>query len=124
MSLREGLTTALTTGLGTGYKVIGYPAALDAVTGPTVSLWATNLEHLPAAPNGHYQVTYTVQLFTGHQDPARADDALDASLEDLLGVLWNLDDYLLERAERTVSEDNRIHSWTLTLTGGIKITEA
>lgn len=123
MSLRAGLTAALTTGLGTGYRVIGYPASLDAITKPTVALWATNLEHLAAAPNGYFQVTYTVQLFTGYQDPAKADEALDASLADLLAVLWNLPDYLLDRAERTVSQDDTIHSWTLTVHAGINITE-
>lgn len=123
MSLREGLTTALTNGLGTGFKVIGYPATLDGVSGPTVALWATEIRPLLAAPNGHYGVDYTIQVLTAHQDPARADDDLDASMAAVLAVLWNHPTYLLTQATRTVSEDNKIHSWTLTVSTGITITE-
>lgn len=124
MTLRSALTDLLETGLGAGYKVIGYPATIDAITGPTVALWATDLKPLDAAPNGNYEVTYTAQLFTAHQDPARADDDLDESLTAVLAVLWAASAYLLTSAQRTVSEDAKIHSWTLTVTGGITITEA
>ena len=122
-ALAAGLTSALETGLGAGYKVIGFPSTIDGITKPTVALWATKLQHLPAAPNGHFQVDFTVQLLTPHQDPAKADEALGSNLSDLLAVLWNLEGYLLDSAERTVSEDSKIHSWTLTVRGGITITE-
>ena len=123
MSLQGGLVTLLTEGLPT-VRVIGYPGSIDGITGPTVMAWATDLKHLEAAPNGHYQVDLTVMLYTAHQDPQRAEDDLSASLEAVLGVLWQADSYLLTGAQRTVSEDNKIHSWTLTLSGGITLTEA
>lgn len=124
MSLQAALADLLTTGLGTGFKVAPYPGTVDGITGPTVMVWTTDLKHLPAAPNGHYQVDFTVLLCTSHQDPRRAEDDLSASLEAVLGVLWQADSYLLTGAQRTVSEDNKIHSWTLTLSGGITLTEA
>jgi len=123
VSLQGGLVTLLTEGLPT-FKVIGYSGDLDGITGPTVMAWATDLKHLPAAPIGHYQVDLTVLIYTAHQDPRRAEDDLSASLDAVLGVLWNAPQYLLTGAQRTVSQDNTIHSWTLTVSGGITITEA
>ena len=119
--LRADLHAALIAGLGPAYRVIGFPTSLDAVTKPTVAAWTTGLTRLPEAPVGHLAVTYTVQVLTGHQDPKRADDALDAALGDVLAVLWAAPQFLLESADRTVSEDNRFHSWTLTVRGGITI---
>ena len=123
MSLQGGLVTLLTEGLPT-VRVIGYPGSIDGITGPTVMAWATDLKHLEAAPNGHYQVDLTVLIYTAYQDPKRAEDDLSTSLTAVLGVLWDAPQYLLTGGQRTVSEDNKIHSWTLTVSGGITITEA
>lgn len=122
MSLRSELTTLLTDGLP-AVKVIGYPAGLDAVTKRTLALWATDLTHLDAAPNGHYRVEFTVQLFSQYPDPARADDDLDGFLTDVLEVLWPSRRYVLERAERTTSQSDALQSWTLTVHAGLTITE-
>lgn len=120
MNLRQDLADTLTAALPT-YKVYGYPAVIDAITRPTVCLWTTGVQHLPEAPHS-YLATYTLQVFTGHQDPERADAALDDSLTDLLAVLWDQPSYLLDRAERTISEDGKIHSWTLTINRVLQIT--
>jgi len=122
VSLQGGLVTLLTEGLPT-MRVLGYPGSIDGITGPTVMVWATDLKHLEAAPIGHYQVDLTVLIYTAHQDPQRAEDDLSTSLTAVLAVLWNAPQYLLVGAQRTVSQDNTIHSWTLTVSGGITITE-
>ena len=121
MSLQGGLVTLLTEGLPT-VRVLGYPGSLDGITGPTVMAWATDLKYLEAAPIGHYQVDLTVLIYTAHQDPQRAEDDLSTSLDAVLGVLWDSTAYLLTGAQRTISQDNTIHSWTLTVSGGITIT--
>lgn len=122
-NLRSGLRSLLEGSLP-GYKIIGYPFAPSVITEPTVALYATNLEHLAQAPNGHYSIEYKVEVFTSAQtDMSRVDDALDDALTDLLDALWDSDSYLLDTAVRTVSEDNKFHSWTLTVRGGLVISK-
>ena len=123
MALQGGLVTLLTEGLPT-MRVLSYPGTVDGITGPTVMAWATDLKHLPAAPNGHFEVDLTVLIYTAYQDPKRAEDDLSTSLTAVLAVLWDAPQYLLTAGQRTVSQDNTIHSWTLTVSGGITITEA
>ena len=121
-NLRAPLLAALSA-LPAGYKVIGSNTP-TAVTTPTIAVWATDLVPAQAAVSGRYKVSYILQLFTGHQDPAKADDALDASLGELLTVLWDSQQFVFETAQRTTSVDDTIHSWTITVSGGILIEKA
>jgi len=121
-NLRAPLVQALQEGLGTGWTIIGTPRALDAVQGPTVAVYADRLAPLPQAPAGHYRIQFTINVMTPITDPARADDALDESLSAVLALLWERTDFLLESAERGVIQDSSIHAWTLTVAGGLTIT--
>jgi len=121
VSIRSDLADLLADGLP-GYRVIGYPGALDGVTRRTVALWADRITAMPEAPNGHYAVTYTVRVITPYTDPAQADDDLDEAMGDVLALLWDSSAYLLSEARREVVEDTSLHCWTLTVTGGITIT--
>jgi hypothetical protein len=123
MKLQDDLAAVLVEGLPSSIRVIDYPAGIDAIQCPTVACWALDLTPAKAAPKGRYEVEFTLMLYTAYQDPERAEDDLAASLESLLDVLWDSERYLLTRATRTVSEDNKIHSWSLTVSGGITITE-
>lgn len=122
-NLRAPLLAALAA-LPASWKVIGYPYSPSAITTPTIALWATDLVPAQAAVSGRYKVSYILQLFTGHQDPTKADDALDASLGELLTVLWDSQQFVFETAQRTTSVDDTIHSWTITVSGGILIEKA
>lgn len=123
MSLRDGLRTVLTEGLPT-YKVFDYDAPLDAIGKPTVCFWVSSLKPLASAPNGNYEVTYTVAVYTGHQDPVKAEAALDDHMEEVLAVLWDAPGFILSGAERASAKENTVHAWLLTLTGGITITHS
>ncbi|MBX9243415.1 hypothetical protein ICW40_01165 [Actinotalea ferrariae] len=120
MNLRQGLVDLLKP-LAPGVRVIGFPGTLDGVPRRTVALWVNEVGHLDAAPNGHYRVEYTLALYTPHQDPARADTDLDGFLELVLPLLWSSPSYVLDRAVRTVSANETVHSWTLTIHAGITI---
>lgn len=122
-TLQQGLVDTLTAALP-GVRVIGYPGTLDGISGPTVMTWTTDLEYLPEAPIGHFRVTHTVLVYAAFQDPERAEADLSATLQAVLEALWDHPSYLLSSAQRTVSEDNKIHSWTLTVSAGINISEA
>jgi hypothetical protein len=122
VKLQSALAADLTEGLGSGFIVLDHPATLDAPTGPTVSVWAASLTPAPEAPAGRFLADFTVELLTRHEAPALAEDDLATSLMAVLAVLWARGDYLLTKADRTVSEDRRLHSWTLTVTGGLTIT--
>lgn len=120
--IQDALTTVLTENLPETFTVKGYAAAIDVPGGPTVVLWPAGLTFHPEVPGQTYQVDFTIQVLTRYEDPELAEADLAESLSEVLGVLFEHDDYLVTKADRTVSEDNRIHSWTLTVTSGLELT--
>lgn len=120
MKLQDELATALADGLGTGYVVNDYPTGTDAPTGRTVHVWCSTIDYLPAA-QADYRLDFTVEILTRHEDPKAAEADLAAALMDVLAVVQGTGSFLLTKADRTVT-DSRIHSWTLTVTGGANLT--
>lgn len=120
--LAADLRDVLRAALPNTWRVGGFPTP-GRPDRPTVHAWTTELAHLEAAPHGHYVVTFSVAIYTPHQDPEKADDALDGQLQQVLDALWSIDDVVLDRAERTVTTDQTVHAWVLTVRRGITITQ-
>lgn len=121
--LATPLRQALTAALPASWKVGDFVPVGTRVDRMTVSVWATTMHHLDAAPSGHYVLGLTVAILTPHQDPQRADDTLDDALRRVLSALWVLPGVLVTAAERQATNDQTVHAWVLTVQGGITITE-
>lgn len=120
--LATPLRQALTAALPASWKVGDYVPVGTRVDRTTVSVWTTSLDHLEAAP-ANYVVGFTVAILTQHQDPKRADDALDDALQKVLAALWRMTSVLVTGAERQATNDQTVHAWVLTVQGGISITD-
>lgn len=114
MSARTELAAALTAALPT-YRVLGYAADLDAVARPTVLVWADKIVRRPEWASGLFEFTLMMWVLVGTEDPARADDALDDALEDVLGALQPIGWVQWSGAERGVLRD-AFHGWQITVT--------
>jgi len=124
MSLRAPIAAALAAALPGTWKVTGYPGqVMGRVDRTTVAVWTNEIAHLDGAPATAYVTTFTVALYSVHQDPAQADDDLEQTLPLLLDALWGMANLVLDKAERTVNADNTLHAWVLTVRQGITITE-
>ena len=122
MTFAADVQAALKAALPTTWKVDGYVPIGARVDRLTVGVWTTEITHGEGALAGAYVVGYTVTLYTPHQDPAKADAALDPALEQLLEALWTIPDVVLDKGERQVSNDQTTHVWSLTVRQGITIT--
>lgn len=120
--LATELRAALKSALPSSWRVGGFttPGRVDR---PTVAAWTTDLTHLDGAPNGNYVVTYTVAIYSQHQDGEKADNALDGHLQKVIDALWGIENLVLDRAERTVTNEQTVHAWVLTVRTGITITQ-
>lgn len=104
------------------WRVGGYLAAGTRVERTTVCVWTTDIGHMTGTSVG-YTVGYTVQLLVPNQDARRVDAVLDAALEQLVTALVQVPDVVLDKGERTVTNDNSAHAWVLTVRQGITITQ-
>lgn len=120
--LATPLRQALRAALPQSWKVGDFVPVGTRVDRTTVSVWANALAHLPAAPAG-YLLDLTVAILTPHQDPQRADDALDDAVQKVLAVLWTLPSVQVTAAERQATNDQTVHAWVITVQAGISITD-
>lgn len=112
MNARTALAEALTTALP-GFLVRGYALELDAVTRPTIMLWQTLVERLEQISLDRLKVTLELWVLVGAEDPAKADDALDDALGEVIAALHDLDWIDWTSAERGVLLD-RFHGYRIT----------
>lgn len=121
-TLHAQLVQTLRDGLGLGYTVLDFPTGTDAPTGRTVNVWTTTLAPGEGAMAGRFQVDYVLELTTRYTDPTMAEADLGASLADVLDVLWRSETYVLTKADRMTNEARTLHTWQLTVVGGLEIT--
>lgn len=119
-SARQQLAATLATGLGKGWRVVGYPTELDAVTRPTVMVWTESLEPAEQIGRDRLRVTLSLWVLSSSQNPATADDDLDARLVDVIAVLHPLAWIAWTSAERGVLADT-YHGYRITATAGVQI---
>ncbi|MGV8965338.1 MAG: hypothetical protein ACOH2F_03580 [Cellulomonas sp.] len=89
MSARTQLATELAAALPT-FRVMGFNDTLDAVTKPTVMVWQSSLARLDQINHDRLRVTLDLWVLTGRDNPEKADDDLDASLEEVIAALQPL----------------------------------
>lgn len=115
MSARTELAAALTVSLPSTWRVLGYAADLDAVTRPTVLVWADAFTPRPEWGSGLHSLTLKMWVLTQSEDPARADDALDDALDLVIDALTPINWVRFESAERGVLRET-FHGWQITAT--------
>lgn len=120
MSARTQLAADLKTGLPT-YPVVAYDPTLDVVRKPTLMLWQDYLTRPERLALSAVQVNLILWVLVGIEDPAKADDALDTALEDVLFALEPIAWVQWEKAERGIFAE-RFHGYKVTLTAMAAIT--
>lgn len=123
--LRSQVVAPLKAGLPeANYKVEGYPSSVPVrPTKRTVCVWTTDIRPLQQAPS-QYEVDCTVLVVTPHQDPAKADDDLDAALSDVLTILWtDAPGVRFVSATRTSFNDDTVQAWNVSVITNITTTE-
>lgn len=121
MNARGVLAQALATALP-DVRVLGYPADVEAVTRPTVMLWQSLIERSDLLGLDRVKVTLELWALVATEDPARADDALDEHLENVLYALQDLTWLDWTTAERGVLAE-RFHGYRVTAQAVAKIGE-
>jgi len=84
---RAYIKDQLTPLLPKSWKFIHYFRNLDVQTNTVAMLLLDSVERSPANPQGAHIVTFTLQLREPQTDPAKREDSLDASLDDLIFAL-------------------------------------
>lgn len=97
---RKQLVADLKAALPREYAVIGYPS--DRVTRRTVAVWQETVTKTEQFGPPRLQVALAVWILTGQEDPAKADDELDAALLDVLTAMQPLTWVDWQTAERLV----------------------
>jgi hypothetical protein len=85
---REQLVEALAPLLPKSWKVVPFSRNLDTIAAPTVMVHASRIEKMPEAPGARHTVTFTVSVFDPHDDPSRAQGALD---DEVIALIFALD---------------------------------
>lgn len=120
MNVRSSLAAALAAALPATYLVRGYPYEPDAVTRPTVMLWQSLIERLPQLELDRLVVTVELWVLVATEDPAKADDALDDAVSDVLQALHPIGWINWSTAERGVLLD-RFNGYRITAQAVAKI---
>jgi hypothetical protein len=111
VSARTDLATYLTTALP-DFNVLPFYRDVDGVEGITVMVHASAITH-----DAKFVWTADVQVYvlSGHQDPQRAEDALDEALDRVIGVLATYPPTNDASAERAVVNGSSVQAWTVNL---------
>jgi hypothetical protein len=84
---REQLVEALTPMLPKKWRVIPFSRNVDIPTVPFVMVHASRIAKMPEAPGARHTVEFTVSVFDPHDDPSRAQGALDDEVIALIHAL-------------------------------------
>lgn len=117
MSTRKQLATALKPLLPSKVKIIDVPRSIDGleVNRPVVLLYR---EKRAKAPNaiGDYQDTFALWIITPGIDPARAEDALDDILDDVILAIDGIKWIQWTSADRSVFGDAQAPAYRIDIT--------
>lgn len=119
MSARTQLRAELSNAMP-DWRVTGARGILDAANKPSIGVWQTALNRKPEWQWDHVQVELEVWVVVPTEDPDKADDALDAGLEELLGALQPLTWVDWTSAERGVLGDS-LHGYKVAVVMVAKI---
>ena len=111
MSARTEVAAHLTQALPS-YTVVPFPQDPDRVSGVTVLVWRSQVQRGPV--KGARSSDIVVWVLSGHEDPRKAEDALDTALDAVLAALDDLDASSWDTAERGVYAD-RFNGYRITL---------
>jgi predicted RNase H-like nuclease len=104
MSARTALRDALRTALP-GYRVTGSAVVPSGISRPTVAVWQQSVVRRDELGQDRATVNLEIWVLVGHEDPEKADDALDAALDDLILALQPIDWVQWSEAQRGVLAD-------------------
>lgn len=119
MSARTQLRDALALGMPS-WRVTGARGIMDAANKPSIGVWQTSMSRQPEWRWDHVKVELEVWIVVPIEDPDKADDALDAALEEVLGVLEPLEWVDWTTAERGVLADS-LHGYKVAVVMVAKI---
>ena len=105
MTIRDDLSTALKAVLPSAWKIIPYQRNLDALDSLTVILKQSTIQDAPDAPQGKYQVSYTVTIASPKQSVQNAEDDLDDAVFVLLDAIKGIPWVKCTKAQKVVVDD-------------------
>lgn len=117
MNTRKAVAAALKPMLPSRVKLIDVPRSIDGleVNKPVVLLYR---EKRSKAPNaiGDYQDTLALWVITPGVDPARAEDALDDILDDVILAVDSVKQIQWTSADRSIFGDSQAPAYRIELT--------
>lgn len=116
MSVRSEVADALRPLLPANMRIIDVPRSLDGLDAnrPVVLLYRDRLEKAPNA-QGAYLSTVTLWVITPHIDTIKAEDALDAALDDVIAALDQILWANWRTAERAIFGDAQAPAYRIDL---------
>lgn len=111
MSAYTTFADAVESVLPAGWQLLKFetPLGPGAVDATTVELKVRDVNRLPAAPLGQYQVDWVVTVVTEYPDREVADPALFDNLMDFLAALDGLGPWMAwTTATKSLNEDGRL----------------
>jgi hypothetical protein len=99
---RAYLIEQLTPLLPATWKLLPYFTNLDVQTQTVAMLVLESVQRAPEAPNSTHEITFTLQLREPKTDPAKREDSLDESLDDLIFALDTIPNTKWTKAERVL----------------------
>ncbi len=121
MTSRTQLVDDLKAALPSKYRVVGFNSALDAVKAPTVMVWQSKIERPEQFGLHGLLVTFDLWLLVGQENTARADEALDVALDDVIDALQGITWVDWQDAERGILFDS-FQGWKVTVNAAATIT--
>lgn len=117
MSVRSDVAAALKPLLPTRIKIIDVPRSLDGLEAnhPVVVLYRESVKPAPNAM-GTCLNSMSLWIINPGADLTRAENALDALLDEVLGALDDIMWLNWETAERSVFGDNQAPAYKITMT--------
>lgn len=117
MTVRSDLAAALKPLLPRNVKIVDVPRGLDGIetSRPVIMLYRETVEKAPNA-QGSYFNTFAVWIISPNVDPKRAEDQLDAMLDEVIPALDAIAWLNWSKAERSTFGDNQAPAYKIDLT--------
>ncbi|WP_157156259.1 hypothetical protein [Diaminobutyricimonas sp. LJ205] len=101
--------------LAKGYRVIPEQQLPDVFETPIVVIKHARIEKLPEAPLGHLRNEVVLGLFDPHKDVAKAENALDDEVVELLTVIDKHSRIDWTDARKVMHPNQQYRGWDITL---------